>query len=94
MSYDKAKAIQIIDSLKHENKESANFCVAAEDLRNALVLGLLCYTEHLMHWSDIPEHSNQDTKEYFAALHNIHDKLTQAGVFSTDMDSSTNLLTE
>lgn len=82
MSYDKAKAIQMIDSLKHENKESANFCVAAEDLRNALVLGLLCYTEHLMHWADVPECSNQDTKEYFSALHKIHSVLTEAGVFS------------
>lgn len=82
MSYDKAKAIQIIDSLKHENKESGNFCVAAEDLRNALVLGILCYTEHLMHWSDVPVCANQDTKEYFSALHEIHSVLTEAGVFS------------
>lgn len=82
MSYDKAKAIQIIDSLKHENKESASFCVAAEDLRNALVLGLLCYTEHLMHWADVPGCANQDTKEYFSALHVIHSVLVKANVFS------------
>lgn len=93
MTYDKQKALRVLDAiLKTEQNE--NVRVAADDLRYALSLALVAYTEHLMHWSDIPEHSNQDTKEYFAALHSIHDKLTQAGIFLSDVDEATNLLTE
>jgi hypothetical protein len=93
MTYDKQKALQILDTII-KNEQNENVRVAADDIRYALSLALVAYTEHLMHWSDIPEHSNQDTKEYFAALHNIHAKLTQAGIFSIDADESTNLLTD
>lgn len=91
--YNKDKALQILDAII-KTEQNENVRLAADDLRYALSLALVAYTQHLMHWSDIPEHSNQDTKEYFAALHSIHDKLTQAGIFSSDVDSSKNLLTE
>lgn len=76
----KEKALQILDDrLKTEDNE--NVRCAISDIHYALSLALVAYTEHLMHWSDIPEHSNQDTKDYFAALHNIHKTLVEAGVF-------------
>lgn len=78
--YNKDKALQILDvMIKTEQNE--NVRVAADDLRYALSLALVAYTEHLMHWSDIPEHSNQDTKEYWIALHNIHKTLVESGIF-------------
>lgn len=81
MTYQKEKALQLLDDIV-EIEQNENARLAADDLRYALSLGLICYTEHLSHWSDIPEHSNQDTREYLAALHNIHDKLTQVNIFS------------
>lgn len=76
----KVKALQILDDmLKTEDNE--NVRCAISDLHYALTLALVAYTEHLVHWSDIPEHSNQDTREYFATLHNIHKTLVEAGVF-------------
>ena len=78
--YNKDKALQILDvMIKTEQNE--NVRVAADDLRYSLSLALVAYTQHLMHWSDIPEHSNQDTKEYWIALHNIHKTLVEAGIF-------------
>ena len=78
--YKKEKALQILDDII-QSEQNENVRLAADDLRYALSLGLICYSEHLSHWSDIPEHSNQDTREYFAALHNIHKTLVEAGVF-------------
>lgn len=78
--YNKEKALQILDTMiKAEQNE--NIRLAADDLRYALSLALVAYTEHQMHWSEIPEHSNQDTKEYWMALHNIHKTLVEAGIF-------------
>lgn len=78
--YNKEKALQILDDII-QSEQNENARLAGDDLRYALSLALVAYTEHLMHWSDIPEHSNQDTREYFAALHNIHKTLVEAGVF-------------
>lgn len=82
MTYQKEKALQLLDAVI-ETEEKENTRLAADDLRYALSLGLICYTEHLMHWSDISEHSNQDTREYFAALHTIHKALCQENIFSS-----------
>lgn len=80
MTYDKDKALQILDAIiQAEQNENAR--LAGDDLRYALNLALIAYSSHLDIWSDIPEHSNQDTREYFAALHNIHKTLVEAGVF-------------
>lgn len=81
--YNKEKALQILDAII-KTEQNENVRLAADDLRYALSLALVAYTEHLMHWSDIPEHSNQDTKEYFAALHNIHQTLVDNNVFEAN----------
>lgn len=80
MTYQKDKALQILD-IMIKTEQNENVRVAADDLRYALSLALVAYTQHLMHWSDIPEHSNPDTKEYWIALHNIHKTLVEAGIF-------------
>lgn len=80
MTYDKQKALHILDTII-KTEQNENVRLAADDLRYALSLALVAYTEHLMHWSDIPEHINQDTKEYWIALHNIHKTLVEAGIF-------------
>lgn len=78
--YNKEKALQILDDIiQSEQNEYSR--LAADDLRYSLSLALIAYSSHLQIWSDIPEHSNQDTREYFAALHNIHKTLVEAGVF-------------
>lgn len=82
MVYNKDKALQTLDTMI-KTEQNENVRLAADDLRYALSLALVAYTEHLMHWSDIPEHSNQDAKEYWIALHNIHKTLTEAGIFDT-----------
>lgn len=82
--YDKQKALDLIEQFI-KNTDNENETCAAFDLRYALSLALVAYTEHQMHWSDIPEHSNQDTKEYWIALHNIHKTLVEAGIFD-DME--------
>ena len=80
MTYDKQKALQILEQmLQGETNES--IVTAIEDQKYGLSLGLVAYSQQLHLWSDIPEHSNQDTREYFAALHNIHKTLVEAGVF-------------
>ena len=81
MTYNKEKALQILDTMiKTEQNENAR--LAADDLRYALSLALIAYSSHLDIWSDIPEHGNQDTKEYWIALHNIHKTLVEAGIFN------------
>lgn len=80
MSYDKQKALQILENML-QGETNENVRDAISDLEYALSLALVAYTEHLMHWADTPEHSNQDTREYFAALHNIHKTLVEAGIF-------------
>lgn len=80
MTYNKEKALQILEQML-EGEANPNVVCGLQDLQYALSLGLICYSEHLSHWSDIPEHSNQDTRDYFAALHNIHKRLVEAGVF-------------
>ena len=80
MTYNKDKALEILDDIvKTEQNENAR--LAGDDLRYALNLALIAYSSHLDIWSDIPEHSNQDTKEYWIALHNIHKTLVEAGIF-------------
>lgn len=80
MTYDKDKALQILDAIIHA-EQNENARLAGDDLRYALNLALIAYSSHLDIWSDIPEHSNQDTKEYWIALHNIHKTLVEAGIF-------------
>lgn len=80
MTHNKEKALQIIDDII-QSEQNENARLAADDLRYALSLALIAYSSHLQIWSDIPEHSNQDTREYWIALHNIHKTLVEAGVF-------------
>lgn len=83
MSYDKQKALQILeDMLQGETNE--NVITAIQDQQYGLSLGLVAYSQQIHIWSDIPEHADEDTKQYWAALHNIHNVLTEAGVFSFD----------
>ena len=81
--YNKEKALQTLKNIFQE-ETNENIRDAISDLEYALSLALVAYTEHLMHWADIPEHADDDTKQYWAALHNIHNVLTEAGVFSFD----------
>lgn len=81
MSYDKQKALQILENML-QGETNENVRDAISDLEYALSLALVAYTEHMMHWADIPEHADEDTKQYWAALHNIHNVVTEAGVFS------------
>ena len=78
--YNKEKALQILDDII-QSEQNENVRLAADDLRYALSLALIAYSSHLDIWSDIPEHSNQDTKEYWIALHNMHKTLVEAGIF-------------
>lgn len=78
--YNKEKALQTLKNIFQEDTNE-NIRDAISDLEYALSIALVAYTEHLMHWVDIPEHSNQDTRDYFAALHNIHKTLVEACVF-------------
>lgn len=81
--YNKEKALKILENmLKGETNENVRDGIS--DLEYALSLALVAYTEHLMHWADIPEHADDDTKQYWAALHRIHNVLTEAGVFSCE----------
>lgn len=80
MTYKKEKALQILEQML-QGETNPNVVCGLQDLQYALSIGLICYSEHLSHWSDIPEHSNQDTKEYWIALHNIHKTLAEAGIF-------------
>ncbi|QGH72641.1 MAG: hypothetical protein [Myoviridae sp. ctThM1] len=84
MSYDKPKALGIIQGLKEQNNSDENYIVACDDLSYSLSLALIAYSSHLSIWADIPEHADEDTKQYWAALHNIHNVLTEAGVFEYD----------
>lgn len=81
--YNKEKALQILENML-QGETNENVRDAISDLEYALSLALVAYTEHLMHWADIPEHADEDTKQYWAALHNIQNVLTEAGVFSCD----------
>ena len=80
--YNKEKALQILEQML-EGETNENIITAIQDQQYGLSLGLVAYSQQLHLWSDIPEHSNQDTREYFAALHSIHDKLTQENIFSS-----------
>lgn len=80
MSYNKDKALQTLDVII-QSEQNENARLAGDDLRYALNLALIAYSSHLAIWSDIPEHSNQDTKEYCVALHNIHKTLVEARIF-------------
>lgn len=83
MSYDKQKALQILeDMLQGETNE--NVVCALKDQQYGLSLGLVAYSQQIHIWADIPEHADDDTKQYWAALHNIHNMLTEAGVFEFD----------
>lgn len=84
MSYDKQKALQILEDILQE-ETNENVIVAIEDQKYALTLGLVAYSQHYLIWADIPEHADEDTKEYWAALHNIHKVLCQENIFCTDV---------
>ncbi len=83
MSYDKDRALQILENML-QGETNENVITAIQDQQYGLSLGLVAYSQQLHIWADIPEHANEDTKQYWAALHNIHSVLTEAGVFSCD----------
>ena len=80
MTYNKEKALQILGQML-EGETNENIITAIQDQMYGLSLGLVAYSQQIFLWSDIPEHSNQETKEYFAALYNIHKTLVEAGIF-------------
>ena len=80
MTYNKQKALQILEQML-EAETNENVITAIQDQMYGLSLGLVAYSQQLHMWSDIPEHSNQDTKEYWIALHNIHKTLVKSGIF-------------
>lgn len=84
MNYDKPRALGIIQRLKERNNANENYVVSCDDLSYALSLALIAYSSHMSIWADIPEHADDNTKQYWAALHNIHNVLTEAGVFSCE----------
>ena len=77
----KEKALQILEQML-QGETNENVITAIQDQMYGLSLGLVAYSQQLHIWSDIPEHSNEDTKDYWAALHNIHKALCQANIFS------------
>lgn len=83
--YNKEKALQILEQML-QGETNENVITAIQDQQYGLSLGLVAYSQQLHTWSDIPEHSNQDTRDYFAALHNIHKTLVEAGVFEEIFD--------
>ncbi len=83
MSYDKQKALQILENML-QGETNENVITAIQDQQYGLSLGLVAYSQQLHIWTDIPEHADDDTKQYWAALHNIHNVLTEAGVFSCE----------
>lgn len=83
MIYDKNKALQILENMLQE-ETNENIITAIQDQQYGLSLGLVAYSQQYLIWADIPEHADDDTKQYWAALHNIHNVLTEAGVFSCE----------
>lgn len=81
--YNKQKALQILENMLQE-ETNENAITAIEDQRYGLSLGLVAYSQQLHLWADVPEHADEDTKQYWAALHNIHNVLCQENIFSTD----------
>lgn len=83
MIYDKQTALQILENML-QGETNENVITAIQDQQYGLSLGLVAYSQQLHIWADIPEHADEDTKQYWAALHNIHNVLTEAGVFEYD----------
>ena len=83
-SYDKQKALQILENML-QGERNENVITAIQDQQYGLSLGLVAYSQQLHIWADIPEHADDDTKQYWAALHNIHNVLCQENIFSTDV---------
>ncbi len=83
MSYNKEKALQILENML-QGETNENVITAIQDQQYGLSLGLVAYSQQIHIWADIPEHADDDTKQYWAALHNIHNVLTEAGVFSCE----------
>lgn len=83
MIYDKQTALQILENML-QGETNENVITAIQDQQYGLSLGLVAYSQQLHIWAGIPEHADDDTKQYWAALHNIHNVLTEAGVFSIE----------
>ncbi|QHJ82002.1 MAG: hypothetical protein [Caudoviricetes sp.] len=83
-NYNKEKALNLITKII-ENAENENELCAALDQQYGLSLGLVAYSQQYLIWADIPEHADDDTKQYWASLHNIHNVLCQQNIFSTDV---------
>lgn len=83
MSYDKQKALQILENML-QGETNENVITAIQDQQYGLSLGLVAYSQQYLIWADIPEHADDNTKQYWAVLHNIHNVLTESGVFSLD----------
>lgn len=82
--YNKPKALQILENML-QGETNENVITAIQDQQYGLSLGLVAYSQQLHIWADIPEHADEDTKQYWAALHNIHNVLCQENIFSTDV---------
>ena len=84
MTYNKEKALQILENML-QGETNENVVCAVKDQQYGLSLGLVAYSQQIHIWADIPEHADDDTKQYWAALHNIHNVLCQENIFSTDV---------
>ncbi len=83
MSYNKEKALQILENML-QGETNENVITAIQDQQYGLSLGLVAYSQQIHIWSDIPEHADDDTKQYWAALHDIHKTLCDKNVFFSE----------
>ena len=85
MTYNKDKALQILEQML-QGETNENIITAIQDQMYGLSLGLVAYSQQIHLWSDIPEHADRDTKEYWMALQVIHKVLCQENVFLQTID--------
>lgn len=86
MTYDKQKALQILEQML-EGETNENVITAIQDQQYGLSLGLVAYSQQLHIWSAVEneEHASQDSKEYWQTLQSIQQTISQAGIFSTEV---------
>lgn len=81
--YNKEKALQILENML-QGETNENTVCAIKDQQYGLSLGLVAYSQQLHIWADIPEHADDGTKQYWAALHNIHKTLMNNNIFQAN----------
>lgn len=84
-SYDKDKALEIIDQLKKDHMYSDTLVEACDDCSYALSLGLIAYSQHQSVWSVPDVNGSEEDADYSRAIDIIHRILCQENIFSTDV---------